>query len=391
MTDGHVPVFYVRRYVREYMTVFTEPVLWYDCIVIFCEVVNMSKLNIALLFGGMSSEHEVSRVSSAAIYENLNKEKYEIYKVGMTKDGRWFLTEASPDEMKDGSWETKESNIPAFISPDRNSRGLVTNDGIIPIDCVFLGVHGRNCEDGVLQGLLELSGIPYTGPGVTSSACSMDKSVTKLIAAKAGIDQADFELVTRREVEENIEDACDRVETHFGGKYPFFIKPANEGSSVGISKAHDREELARGLRSAAVYDSRILVEETIKGREIETAVLGNDNLEVAKIGEVLAANEFYDYEAKYADIGSETVMVDDISSELEDKIRETAKAVFRAMGCRGYSRIDFFLTEDGRVILNELNTLPGFTSISMYPAMWQASGLPYSDLLDRIIELAMEK
>lgn len=351
----------------------------------------MGKLNIALLFGGMSSEHEVSRVSSAAIYDNLDREKYEIYKVGMTKDGRWFLTEASSDQMRDGSWENLAGNVPAYISPDRNSQGLVTPEGVLPVDCVFLGVHGRNCEDGVLQGLLELSGIPYTGPGVTSSACSMDKSVTKLIAAKAGIDQADFELITRRDVEEDLNGACDRVEKHFNGVYPFFIKPANEGSSVGISKAHNRDELAAGLVNAAGYDSKILVEETIKGREIETAVLGNDELEVARIGEVLAANEFYDYEAKYADIGSETVMVDDISPELEERIKETSKAVFRAMGCNGYSRIDFFLTEDERIILNELNTLPGFTSISMYPAMWQASGLSYSELLDRIIELAMNK
>lgn len=351
----------------------------------------MDKLNIALLFGGMSSEHEVSRRSSAAIYMNLDKEKYDIYKVGITKDGRWLLTEAEPSEMEDGSWEKKSDNKTAYITPDRSIGGLVTQDGIIPVDCVFLGVHGRNCEDGVLQGLLEHSGIPYTGPKVTASACSMDKSVTKLIAREAGIDQADFVLISRRETEEDLERCCDRVEEHFNGVYPFFIKPANEGSSVGISKAHDRDELRTGLENAAKYDVKILVEETIKGREIETAVLGNDELEVAKIGEVLAANEFYDYEAKYADVGSKTVMVDDISPELEMKIKEISKAVFRAMGCRGYSRIDFFLTEDERVILNELNTLPGFTSISMYPAMWEASGLEYSKLLDRLIELAMEK
>ena len=351
----------------------------------------MSKLNICLLFGGMSSEHEVSRVSSAAIYENLNKDKYEIYKVGMTKDGKWFLTEAAPDEMRDGSWEKREDNISALISPDRNQKGLLTSKGLIPIDCVVLGVHGRNCEDGVLQGLMELAGIPYTGPGVTSSACSMDKSVTKLMVAKAGIDQADFELITRREVEMDIEAACDKVEAHFNSVYPFFIKPANEGSSVGISKAHDRAELAKGLQNAAKYDVKILVEETIIGREIETAVLGNEELEVARIGEVLAANEFYDYEAKYANIGSKTVMVDDLSPELEERIREASKAVFRAMGCKVYSRIDFFLTEDERIILNELNTLPGFTPISMYPTMWQESGLPYADLLDRLIELAMER
>ncbi len=351
----------------------------------------MEKIRLAVLFGGMSSEHEVSRVSSKAIIDNLDKGKYEIYPVGITKDGRWFLTEAGTDEIADGSWEKKD-NVPAFISPDRNRRGIVTADAVIPIDVVFLGVHGKNCEDGVLQGLLECSGIPYTGSGVTASACSMDKSVTKLMVEKAGIRQADFELVSGPDAadEEGLDIILNRVEDHFNSEYPLFVKPAREGSSVGITKAHDRDELRDAIALAAGYDDKILIEETIIGREIETAVLGNDDPTVAKIGEILAANEFYDYEAKYNDVGSKTVILEDLDPELEAKIKDTAVRVFKTMGCRGYARIDFFLTEDREVILNELNTLPGFTSISMYPQMWQASGIPYSELLDKLIGLAME-
>lgn len=353
----------------------------------------MNKIRLAVLFGGVSSEYEVSCISASAVIDNLDKDKYEIYKIGITKDGRWFFTMADSSRIKDGSWAELKGNISAVISPDRSCGGLLllkpSETESIRIDCIFPAVHGRNCEDGVLQGLLELSGIPYVGPGVAASACSMDKAITKLIAGAAGITQADYILVTASELKAGEEAVLDRVETYFG-KYPLFIKPANEGSSVGISKVHDRAELLRGLTEAAGYDEKILVEETITGREIETAVLGNDEPEVAKIGEIFSCNEFYDYEAKYADIGSRTEFVEDISPELEAQIKQTAVRVFRAMGCRGMSRIDFFLTDDNRIILNELNTLPGFTSVSMYPKMWEAAGLPYPQLLDRLIELAME-
>ncbi len=353
----------------------------------------MSKIRLAILFGGVSPEHEVSCVSAAAVIDNLDKDKYEIYKIGITKDGRWFLTTADTQQIKSGRWAELKSNTSAVISPDRSYRGLIllrdTETVSVELDCIYPVVHGKNCEDGVLQGLLELSGVPYVGAGVASSACSMDKSITKLIAGAAGITQADYILVRASQLATNKAAVLDIVESYFN-KYPLFIKPANEGSSVGISKVHNRTELSNGLAEAAQYDEKILVEETITGREIETAVLGNDELQVAKIGEIFSCNEFYDYEAKYADIGSETKIIDDISEELEQQIKETAAKVFKAMGCRGMARIDFFLTEDNRIILNELNTLPGFTSISMYPKMWEATGLPYSKLLDTIIELAME-
>lgn len=353
----------------------------------------MNKIRLAVLFGGVSSEYEVSCVSASSVLDNLDRDKYEIYKIGITKDGRWFLTMADTEQIKDGRWADRKDNISAVISPDRGCRGLLllkdTETESIRIDCIYPVVHGKNCEDGVLQGLLELSGIPYVGPGVAASACSMDKAITKLIAGAAGINQADYVIVTASELKADETATLDRVEAYFN-KYPLFIKPANEGSSVGISKVHDRAELGRGLAEAAGYDEKILVEETIVGREIETAVLGNDKPEVAKIGEIFSCNEFYDYEAKYADIGSRTGIIDDISPELETQIKETAVRVFKAMGCKGMSRIDFFLTEDNRIILNELNTLPGFTSISMYPKMWEAAGVPYPLLLDRLIALAME-
>ncbi len=344
----------------------------------------MNKKNIAVVFGGRSSEYEVSCRSAAAMIDNLDEEKYEVYKVGITREGEWFLSGASSREIADGSWLNSDKTG-AFISPDRGRSGLITAGGDIPVDCVLLAVHGRNCEDGVLQGLLECSGIPYTGSGVTSSACSMDKSVTKLMLAEAGIDQADFQLVTDRDKE-----AAGRVETYFKGSYPLFVKPANEGSSVGVTKAHNREELEAGLKKALTYDSKALVEETIVGRELEAAVLGNDKPQVARIGEILAANDFYDYDAKYVNAASKTVIPDDLDPETDALIRETAARAFITMGCRGYARVDFFLTDAGRVVLNEINTLPGFTSISMFPQMWRASGMTYGELLDRLIELAME-
>ncbi len=353
----------------------------------------MSKIRLAILFGGVSPEYEVSCVSAAAVIDNLDKDKYEIYKIGITRDGRWFLTTADTQQIKDDRWADLKSNTCAVISPDRSHKGLLllrnAETVSIKLDCIYPVVHGKNCEDGVMQGLLELSGVPYVGAGVASSACSMDKAITKLIAGAAGITQADYILVRASQVATDEAAILDKIEAYFNN-YPLFIKPANEGSSVGISKVHNRTELSRGLAEAAQYDEKILVEETITGREIETAVLGNDDPQVAKIGEIFSCNEFYDYEAKYADIGSETKIIDDISEELEQQIKETAAKVFKAMGCRGLARIDFFLTEDNRIVLNELNTLPGFTSISMYPKMWEATGLPYSRLLDNLIELAME-
>ena len=345
----------------------------------------MEKIRLAVIFGGMSSEHEVSCVSCASVLDNINSEKYEIIKIGITKDGRWLLTEADSEEIRKGKWSGKT----AFLSPDRSIGAVVTEDGYIKVDCIFPAVHGRMCEDGVLQGLLELSGIPYVGSGVSSSACSMDKSITKLIAKEEGIRQAEFVLVRRWELEDDMENILFKVEKKLG-EYPFFIKPAREGSSVGISKAGDRKSLEQGLLEAARFDDRILVEETVEGREIETAVLGNDKLIVGEIGEILSCNEFYDYEAKYNDIGSETRIADDIPQKLQAEIKEKAKRVFKALDCRGMARVDFFLTEDNEIILNEINTLPGFTSISMYPKMMEAAGVSYSRLIDRLIELAME-
>lgn len=242
-----------------------------------------------------------------------------------------------------------------------------------------------------MQGLLELAQIPFVGPATTASAASMDKGITKLMVQPTGVKQADFYITDRHTFASNPEDILKEAEEYFGGRYPLFIKPANAGSSVGISKAHNMRELFDAIRIAAEEDEKILIEETITGREIEVAVLGNLHPKASKVGEILAANEFYDYEAKYINTASETRILDDIPQEKIDEVRQAAITVYKTMGCRGLARVDFFLTESGEVVFNEINTLPGFTSISMYPKLWEATGLPYSELLDTLIKLAMDE
>lgn len=353
------------------------------------------KKNLLIVFGGASSEHNVSCKSAASVLRHINTEKYEVYKVGITKDGNWFMTDADPDTIEIGIWEKNKNNIKTVISPDPAVGGLLVlhSDGrydTIKIDVVYPVLHGKNGEDGTMQGLLELAQIPYVGPGCTASATSMDKGITKLMIAPTGVDQADFFITDKNTFISNGKDTVDRVEEHFNKKYPLFVKPANAGSSVGISKAHNRSELFDAIKIAANEDYKILIEETIVGREIEVAVLGNTNPKASKVGEVLAANEFYDYEAKYNNSDSVTRIIDDLPEEMLDKIRQDAITVYKTMGCKGLSRVDFFLCDDGRIVFNELNTLPGFTNISMYPTLWEATGLPYEKLLDTMINLACD-
>ncbi len=354
------------------------------------------KKTLLVIFGGASSEHEVSCKSAASVLRNLDAEKYDIYKVGITKGGNWFLTDSEPDDIETGAWEENKNNRRAALSPDPSVGGLTLlhYDGTyetIKIDVAHPVLHGKHGEDGTMQGLLELAQIPYVGPGCTASAASMDKGITKLMILPTGVDQADFYLTDRHTFASNPEGIIAEIEEHFGGKYPLFVKPANAGSSVGISKAHDVKELFDGIRLAAVEDAKILIEETIVGREIEVAVLGNLHPKASVVGEILAANEFYDYEAKYINAASKTRIIDDLPEEKLNEIREDALTVYKAMGCKGLSRVDFFLTEDGRVVFNELNTLPGFTNISMYPKLWEATDLPYGELLDTLISLALDE
>jgi len=354
------------------------------------------KKNLLVIFGGASSEHEVSCKSAASVLRNLKQDKYDIYKIGITKEGNWYLTDSEPDIIETGEWENNKSNYRAAISPDPTVGGITIlhYDGTyetIKIDVIYPVLHGKHGEDGTMQGLLDLAQIPYVGPGCAASAASMDKGITKLMILPTGVDQADFYLTDRHTFASNPEGIIAEIEEHFKGEYPLFVKPANAGSSVGISKAHDVKELFDAIRIAAVEDSKILIEETIVGREIEVAVLGNLHPKASKVGEILAANEFYDYEAKYNNAASKTRIIDDLPEEKLDEIRQDALTVYKAMGCRGLSRVDFFLCEDGRVVFNELNTLPGCTNISMYPKLWEATGLPYSELLDTLISLALDE
>ena len=344
------------------------------------------KKHVLVLFGGRSSEHEVSCVSATTVISNMNTEKYEIYAVGITKEGRWVLTD-SVEEIKDGSWVNSKKQ--AVLSPDTTEKALyIMENGAmtkVTVDVAFPVLHGLNGEDGTVQGLFELAGIPYVGCGVLASAVSMDKLYTKVIVDTLGVCQAAYVAVRKEEIEDIA--VYETIEEKLG--YPVFIKPSNAGSSRGVSKAANREELIAGLKEAANHDRKILVEETIYGRELECAVLGDGEVKASGIGEVLAAAEFYDYEAKYHNAESKTVISPELPDGKEEEIREAAVRIFKAVDGQGLSRVDFFL-ENGtnRVVFNEINTLPGFTSISMYPMLWGAKGIDKPELIERLLELA---
>ena len=354
----------------------------------------MKKLSVCILFGGMSPEHEVSLRSAESVLNNIDKEKYNLFPVGITKNGDWILyTGTDYSLLPTGEWERYEDNRRAAISPVRG-QGLLSFEGDCVvrerIDVVFPVLHGENGEDGAMQGLLQLAGIPYVGPHVAASAVSMDKTLTKLVMDQANIPQAAWQLVRASElVESKMDRILDTLEQRFD--YPMFVKPAGTGSSVGVSKAANRDALAHALISAGRYDEKILVEEFIDGREIEVAVMGNDSPVASVAGEIDSGAEFYDYEAKYITDTSTTYIPARIDEEVEEQVRDYAVRVYKAIGCQGLSRVDFFVTrKDNRVVFNEINTLPGFTSISMYPKMFAASGIPYTDLIDRLLELAVE-
>lgn len=353
----------------------------------------MKKLSICVLFGGMSPEHEVSLRSAESVLNNLNKEKYNIFPVGITRDGEWILYgDTDYSKLPTGQWLQCENNRRAAISPVRG-QGLLNFEGDCVvrerIDVVFPVLHGENGEDGSMQGLMQLAGIPCVGPDVASSAACMDKTLTKLVADNAGIRQAAWRLVRAQELRSNMAGVLDGVEGQFA--YPMFVKPSGTGSSVGVAKVKNREDLEKALLAAAKYDRKILVEEFINGREVEVAVLGNDSPAASGCGEIDAGTEFYDYDAKYISDCAQLYIPARINEETTERVREEAIRAYRAMGCRGLSRVDFFVTYDkGEIIFNEINTLPGFTSISMYPKLFAASGIPYSELLDELIELAME-
>ena len=353
----------------------------------------MVKLSVCVLFGGMSPEHEVSLRSAEYVLYSLDPEKYNVFPVGITKDGDWMLYGSKDySALPSGEWMNCEDNRRAVISPVRG-QGLLSFEGDCVvrerIDVVFPVLHGENGEDGTIQGLLQLAGIPYVGPHVSASAVSMDKTLTKLVADQANVIQAAWELVRSTELDAHMDDILDALEQKFS--YPMFVKPAGTGSSVGVSKAQDRTALCEALNKAGAFDKKILVEEFICGREVEVAVMGNDSPVASICGEIDAGADFYDYDAKYVTDTSVAYIPARISEEVAEKVREAAVRIYSAIGCQGLSRVDFFVTYEGeRVVFNEINTLPGFTSISMYPKLFAASGIPGGELIDRLIELAVE-
>jgi len=352
----------------------------------------LKKLSVCILFGGISPEHEVSLRSAESVLNNIDHEKYNVFPVGITKEGDWILFGGSDYSMLPaGTWQNCDRNRRAALSPV-HGQGLLSfeNDCVVRerIDVVFPVLHGSNGEDGAIQGLLQIAGIPYVGPHITASAVCMDKSMTKLVADLAGVRQADWLLVTKTAYDHDADAICAQVESRFD--YPVFVKPAGTGSSVGVSKAKNREDLIRALIAALAFDKKVLVEEFIDGQEVECAVLGNETPVASVCGEIDSGADFYDYEAKYISDSSRLYIPARISSETEEIVRETAVKIYEALGCCGLSRVDFFVKKDGEVVFNEINTIPGFTSISMYPKMFEASGIPYPKLIDKLLELAME-
>lgn len=348
----------------------------------------MSKKTIAVLFGGQSSEHEVSCVSASTVISNINEEKYEKLLIGITKEGKWLKVN-SVEDIQTGKW--REGRVTAVISPDASQKGVLLLDGdnttLVHVDVVFPVLHGLYGEDGTMQGLLELAKIPYVGCGVLASSVSMDKLYTKIVVDTLHIRQANYVPVLKHQLAD-MTTVISRIESKLS--YPVFVKPSNAGSSCGVSKATDREELEKALLVAAEHDRKILVEETIVGREIECAVLGSTaDVKATGVGEILAAADFYDYDAKYNNAESKTVISPKLPEGVAEEIAKNAVEIFRAVDGFGLSRVDFFV-ENGtnEVVFNEINTLPGFTSISMYPMLWEEKGLEKKELIEELIQLA---
>lgn len=385
----------------------------------------MEKLRVGILFGGRSGEHEVSLLSAASVLNAIDKEKYEVVPIGITKDGRWLTAEHAenllqgklvlePRNLRAGDPETTTSAAvlargeAVIVPPEPVHRhsGLVpfqtdaammrrASDRAINVDVIFPVLHGTFGEDGTIQGLLELADIPYVGAGVLGSAAGMDKDIMKSLFIAAGIPIVKHVTILRGAWEKDPKKVQKLVESKL--TYPVFVKPANLGSSVGISKAHNRKELGPAVEEAAKFDRKIVIEQGVggkkeKAREIECAVLGNDEPAASVPGEIVPGKEFYDYTAKYVDEGSQLIIPAKLTKAETKKVQELAVAAFQAVDCSGLARVDFLMDpKTGKIFLNEINTMPGFTAISMYPKLWGASGLAYADLIDRLIQLGIER
>lgn len=383
------------------------------------------KVRVGVLFGGRSGEHEVSLLSAASVLQNIDKKKYEVVPIGITKDGRW-VTSGHAERLLRGEHKESERNLragdPEYTEsaavlakgeavlvppvPGSESGSLIpfetdgrhverAGDHLISVDIIFPVLHGTFGEDGTIQGLLELADIAYVGAGVLGSAAGMDKDVMKRLFAAAGLPIVKHVTVLRSEWEKDPVATRKKLEKKL--KYPYFVKPANLGSSVGISKVHNRGELDGAMYEAANFDRKIVVEEGVgkkkrHAREIECSVLGNDDPKASVPGEIVPATEFYDYAAKYIDEGSRLVIPAKLSKKQQKEIQKLAVEAFQAVDCSGLGRVDFLMDPDtDKIYLNEINTMPGFTAISMYPKLWEATGLKYADLIDRLIQLGFER
>ncbi len=357
-----------------------------------------SKIRLGLIFGGRSAEHEVSLMSARSVLKAINKDKYDVTLVGITKEGKWIaggdpLRALSAGDMADMSEAAllgepgKRELLALNEQPGSRAVQLLS---VTELDVIFPLLHGPYGEDGTVQGLLELADLPYVGAGVLGSALAMDKSVCKEVLRANGIPVVDWIVVLRSEAERDPEAIARQAEAKFG--YPIFTKPANLGSSVGVVKAHNHQELVAALKESARYDRRVLIERGINAREIEVSVLGNDDPVASVAGEVVPSREFYSYEAKYIDNASDLIIPAPIPVETMAKAQDYAVRAFKAIDAAGMARVDFLLDQDsGELYLGEINTIPGFTHISMYPKLWEASGVSYSQLIDRLIELALER
>lgn len=352
---------------------------------------NISRQRVLLIFGGKSSEYEISLQSVAYVIDNIDREKFELILMGINRQGSSFLYEGPVEDIYDDSWQDHPSCKPAIISHDSNRHVLFLIDEgrSLDVDIVFPMLHGQNGEDGRIQGMLELANIPFVGSGMLASAAAMDKHHAKLLVDEGGVSQADYKVVRKVLYEEDPDKWLEDLDRYFQDRYPLFVKPARAGSSIGISKVVSLDQLAQALELAFTIDRKALVEEAIVGREIEVAIKGNVKLQASRIGEILM-DDFYSYDDKYKNPKTVTGLVEDLDAEKEEEIRETAIKICKLIGCRGMARVDFFLRPNGEVVFNEINSIPGFTQISMYPMLWESEGITAKQLITELIEYGLE-
>ena len=352
----------------------------------------MSRTRVLLLFGGRSAEHEVSVVSARSVYAAIDRERYDVMLAGIDQQGRWYFGGKKSESLLSTTTVVPDKHVPARLSTAGTS--LVSEDGDdLPdsdFEVVFPLLHGPYGEDGTVQGLLELAGLAYVGAGVAASAVGMDKALARAIFAASGLPQTQYSVIARSDWRRAQVPVLERLEGEHD--YPLFVKPANLGSSVGISKVYDRQELQAGLELASQYDTKLIVERSVENaRELECAVLGNEYPKASGVGEIIPGAEFYDYTTKYIDGQSELVIPAVLEKSESEAIQELAMRTFKAIDCSGLARVDFFMRPDGSVLVNEINTMPGFTPISMYPKLWAAAGIAYGDLIDRLIQFGLER